>query len=136
MELSNKNIPGKYPSMENSNFRSNKKTAVDPLKSEYEKKDATAKKILILSLGATELKYLLNCETAEEIYIKLCSLYRQKDEVESLRSQIRTQEVELKDNMVLIKIISSFFAAYSSFNTNWKSTPANERTSKTYVAEF
>lgn len=44
------------------------------------KKDANAQKVIVLSLGKKPLTHILNCETAQSMWIKLCSIYERDSE--------------------------------------------------------
>lgn len=51
----------------------------------WHKKDANAQKIIVLSLGKKPLTHILNCETAQSMWIKLCSIYERDSEQKNAR---------------------------------------------------
>lgn len=56
------------------------KTPLDEQDTTWNKKDANAQKVIVLSLGKKPLTHVLNCETAQSMWTKLCLIYERDSE--------------------------------------------------------
>lgn len=46
----------------------------------WKKKDANAQKVIVLSLTKKSLMHIINCNTAHDMWLKLCSIYERDSE--------------------------------------------------------
>lgn len=122
---------------------------------EWNKKDARAQRIIATSIGQKPTQYILRCNTAAEMWTKLHSVYEQKHDagkqlllerfysykakasddmathiskLEYLVQQLRDAGVEIQDQILMSKVISSLPDEYSHFSSAWDSTATDDKT--------
>lgn len=129
---------------------------------EYERKLRTwtkankkAKRLIVTTLESEPLKLIMNCETAYEMWQKLCGVYDLKSEeslsltqkkfyefqwdtstnvatnfskVEQLVRKMKALGGEIQDSMVISRILSTLPSTYQHFHSAWDSTEAAKKT--------
>lgn len=125
------------------------------LNSEYEKKDITAQRVLITTLGEQPLTHIVTCNSASEMWSKLQSLFEQKSEqsinflqqkffsfeksdsddvasfiskMEEIVKQLSDLDTKVPDSMVMTKILMALPSSFNHFHSAWESTAKNDRT--------
>lgn len=118
------------------------------------KADARCMKIIVTSVDDGPLQYLLNCETALEMWEKLLSIYEQKSEASlhllqqqffsyskeptddmsthisklvNLGRKLRVAGEPVTDNMVMTKILMTLPKEYNHFYSAWDSVPTGSK---------
>lgn len=119
----------------------------------WHKKDA--QKVIVLSLGKKSLTHILNCETAQSMWTKLCSIYERDSEqrkctlmqeffsysmdkscdvathiskLVNIASNLKALNTEIADSMLISKILVTLPDSYKSFATAWESTATRDQT--------
>lgn len=130
-------------------------TAVDKKNVATRKKDATAKRLIGMSVGESAAIHILACKSAKEMWEALHEVYELKNEMsilalnekflsarkeqdENMSSYVaRVQEMARKlalfnnpvpDQMLMANILRGLGKQYQHFATSWESAPISERT--------
>ncbi|KAG6438777.1 hypothetical protein O3G_MSEX000215 [Manduca sexta] len=120
----------------------------------WTKLDAKAQGVIVNRLSSGVMLQVQNCETAKEIWDRLCTVYEQKSDVslhilqqrffdlkytnsedvvtfiakvEGIVAQIRQARGEIPDNMIITKIISSLGEKFRHFISAWDSVPIEKK---------
>lgn len=118
------------------------------------KADGKCQKIIVTSVDDGPLQYLLNCETALEMWEKLLSIYEQKSEASlhllqqqffsytkestddmsthisklvNLGRKLKVAGEPVTDNMVMTKILMTLPKEYNHFYSAWDSVPTGSK---------
>lgn len=122
---------------------------------EWTKKDHRAMMFLTQALARSQLSYVVNCDTAKDIWDRLSSIHEQKDKssihmvqaqfyeyrkdpkddiathitkVESLARRLKDLGEEQKESAIITKILCSLPSSYRGLLSAWDSTPVAEQT--------
>ena len=117
--------------------------------------DAKAQGVLVTRMSPSVIILIQNCETAEEMWKKLSTIYEQNSDVslhliqqkffeiklcdtenvttfiariEDLVARIKQAQGTMSDSMVITKIISSLGENYRHFISAWDSVPSSHKT--------
>lgn len=119
----------------------------------WQKRDNTAQEILVSRMEENPMSHILNCETSNEMWIKLKSIYEQKSDVslhllqqrffnfkydgegialfaskiEDLRTQLSQMGENVSDKMIITKIIMSLPEEFKHFQSAWESVPVEKQ---------
>lgn len=129
----------------------------------WNKKDASAQKILALSLGKRPLMHVLNCDTAHAMSSKLCSIYKRDSDqqkcmlqreffscsmnkgddvasyvskLENIACRVKALGEEITNSQIISKVLATLPESFRSFATAWESTPKEERTLENLTARL
>ena len=121
----------------------------------WKKADSKCQKLIVTSIDDGPLQYLINCETAFEMWEKLLSIYEQKSEasihllqqkffsyskdpmddisthiskLENLGRKLSLAGEPITDNMVMTKILMTLPKDYQHFYSAWDSIPTGSKT--------
>lgn len=124
------------------------------LKVAYDKKDISAQRVFITTLGEQPLTHIVTCTSASEMWSKLESVFEQKssqsihflqqkffsmeksedDDVASFMSkmdeivkQLSDLGTEVPQTMIMTKILTALPPSYNHFHSAWESTAEKER---------
>ncbi|CAB0043976.1 unnamed protein product [Trichogramma brassicae] len=122
---------------------------------EWTKKDAKAMFALSSSIDYSQLDYLVNCASANEMWKKLSNIHEQKStsnklalttkfheyrkspndsiaqhvaKIENIASQLKDIGQTVSDVMIMAKIISTLPSKYNAFISTWDSVPDTDQT--------
>lgn len=124
-------------------------------KNEWNKKDAQAQKLIITTIDKKVLTHIMTCETAAQMYKKLCDIYGKDTEqqkcsllqeffnfsyekgvdmslhisqLENLAFRLKALNQNIEENMLISKIITTLPEQYRHFRSAWESTPEKDKT--------
>lgn len=122
---------------------------------DYLRKDARAQKIIVSTIDKIPVTHILTCESASEMYKKLCEIYerdgsQQKFDLmqeffnykytagvdmathvsmlENLAFRLKALNNAVPDNMLVSKILTTLPERYGYFLSAWDSTPLENKT--------
>lgn len=122
---------------------------------EWERKDAKAQEQLVCRLENKPLTHILSCNSAEEMWKKLTTIYENKSQVsvhllqqrffsmqyneeggiaefisqiEEIQGNLKQQGEEISDKMAMTKVLMSLPSNLSHFISAWESTPNEKQT--------
>lgn len=121
--------------------------------SEHKKKDLKAQEIIVSRLEDAPMAHILTCDTAKEMWMKLCSVYEHTSEVsihmlqkkffnyshsgkdisayisglEEIRTQLKQHNEEISDQMFMTKILMGLPSDYHHFISAWESVPSDKQ---------
>lgn len=134
-----------------------------PREKDWEKRDAQAQKIIIQTVDKVLLTQLITCQTAKEMYEKICEIFdgsenRKKGQLmqdffnykfnSSLDMQTNLAHIEttvyrlkqlqqtIDDEMVMSRILSALPHTYDYFITAWESTQVEEKHLKNLISRL
>lgn len=118
-------------------------------------KDSKAQKHIVTSLGQEPMLHVMNCETANEMWKKLETVYEQKSQtsvhmllekyygftkdpednmavhvskIRNLVRQLKDSGEVISDKMVIARVLSTLPSELSYFQSAWESTAATDQT--------
>lgn len=121
----------------------------------WKKSDKTAKRVIVTSVESKPLQFLINCEGAYEMWMKLHSIYDMKSEenvlmiqkqffdfkwdpegnisqhiskIETLANKLKKLNAGVPDSMVMARVLSTLPAKFNHFHSAWDSTDSTKRT--------
>lgn len=121
----------------------------------WKKADSTAQKLIATTVGQQPLMHIMNCNTANEMWLKLLSIYEQKTEtsihilqqkfyafgkdptdsiadhiskLEDLVQRLKELKEPVSDSMLITKILMTLPSEYGHFHSAWESTASADRT--------
>lgn len=124
-------------------------------KKSWLKRDAKAQRIIVSTIDKKVLTHIMKCETATEMYTKLCNIYRKDNEqqkcnllqeffnytyerssdislhiskLENLAYRLNSLNQNIDEEMLISKILSTLPESYKHFRTAWESTQQSDRT--------
>lgn len=127
----------------------------DQEKSDWKRKDARAQKVIITSIEKKQLMHILNCDTSQKMFSKLCDIYQKDNDqqtctllqdfynftyekegdmsshisnLENLAFRLKALNQDINDTMLMSKILTTLPADYKHFCTAWDSAAKSERT--------
>ncbi|KAK9694257.1 hypothetical protein QE152_g33671 [Popillia japonica] len=127
----------------------------DTEKTEFERRDAKAQKIIITTVDKKSLTHILSCNSSREMYAKICSIYERDSEerkctflqeffnykfnkgndlathisnLKNIVHKLKVMKQDIDDGMVISKILSTLPEEYKFFTSAWESTQKGERT--------
>lgn len=122
---------------------------------EWERKDSKAQEQLVCRLENKPLTHILSCNSAEEMWNKLTTIYENKSQVsvhllqqrffsmqydeqggiaefisqiEEIQGNLKQQGEEISDKMAMTKVLMSLPTNLSHFISAWESTPNEKQT--------
>lgn len=128
--------------------------AFNKRESDWEKSDSKAQKLIVNSCGSKILVHLCKCETAKQMWDKLHSVYEQTNQaskhllqeqfytykrdpahdiathistLESLVLKLKAVKVNIDDDMLISKVLTTLPREYRFFSTAWESTANDQR---------
>ena len=125
-------------------------------------KDAKAQEVLIVRMEEEIISYVMQCETAKEMWSKLESIFERKSEVSThllneqfynlkfenetvnsfitkvinLQAKLKQQGEDIPEKMILTKIIMSLPEKYRHFRSAWESVSSDNQTLNNLTARI
>lgn len=120
---------------------------------EWVRKDSKAQETIVMGMQEGPMGHIITCESSEEMWDKLLSVYEQKSEVslhliqqrffnlkyesegiskymskiEEIKTQLKQMGEEISENMLMTKILMSLPDSYKHFISAWESVPLRDR---------
>ncbi|XP_029054686.2 uncharacterized protein LOC114881967 [Osmia bicornis bicornis] len=135
----------------------------DPKTQVWKKKDANAKRIIVMSIEKKIMTQIMNCETAKEIWNKIRAIYERDNEqlkckllqeffaytyskdmdistfiskLENMACTLNALDTKVTKDMLTSKILMALPENYRHFVSAWESSPVEERTLENLTARL
>lgn len=129
----------------------------------WKKKDAQAQKIIVTTVDKKSMMHLLDCKTANEMWIKICTIYERDNEqqkcsllqtfysltcdrntdiashisdLKNIATKLTAINTRIEDHMIVSKILATLPQEYKHFASAWDSTPKGEKTLENLTARL
>lgn len=146
-----------YENVAKAELDDSKKTAA------WQTKDANAKKILITTVSKRTLLHIIDCTTANEIWLKIHQIYEKESDqqrcsllqafynktlsadediathISSLKNmafRLNTLDTKIDNNMLISKLLATLPDKYGHFVSAWESTGQSEKTLENLTARL
>lgn len=127
----------------------------DGQNNDFQTRDAKAQKIIMMTVDKKVMIHIMTCETAKQMYDKLCALFERSGEdrkcellqkfyqyqydttknmadnfgiIENIIYQLRLLDEKISENSVISKMLAILPETFSGFITSWESAPLHEKT--------
>ncbi|KAM0730296.1 Retrovirus-related Pol polyprotein from transposon TNT 1-94 [Formica fusca] len=130
---------------------------------QWKKRDAVAQKLIVTTLDKKPLLHVLDCNTAREMWIKICNIYERDSEqqrcsllqtfysttynknediatyiskLRNLAFRLNALDTKLDDKMLISKILATLPEEYRYFASAWESAEQREKTLENLTARL
>lgn len=134
-----------------------------PKTENWARKDASAQKVIVMTIDKKIVVHIMNCETAKEMWDKITAVYQRCDEqlkcnllqeffgysysketdistyiskLQNMASKLNVLEARVTDSMIVSKILTSLPEEYKYFISAWESVAMQERTLENLTARL